>query len=125
MSGTTVAPTLKPPQRATTKDQRLGMSSAIRSPGVEPALDERPREAAGAALELLPGERAAVPESAALLGERRAVLSRSDAKFSATRATAGRSFRSIRCQTSAGTRWRGVYAASDGLAVASTPHFAE
>src|SRR2546422_7063871 len=30
----------------------------------------------------------------------------------------------IRCQTSAGARWRGVYAASEGLAVASTPHFA-
>ena len=87
--------------------------------GAETAQRERGGARLGAPVELARGEGALVPDQRGRVGRAaRARLQEGD------EAQGRKSFRSSRCQTAGGTRWRGVYAASEGLAVASTPHFA-
>ncbi len=93
--------------------------------GLHAAGRECLRERAHPQIQLAECQGTAVPDERGLLGSAaRAGFEAPGEVLRHGRVQAKKSLRSIRCQTSDGTRCRGVYEASDGLAVASTPHFA-
>ena len=111
-------------------EQRDGEGPAIRDRDGDPVAGlhalcrERARQGLGTTVELGERERALGPdERGPVRGAAGARLEEPD-EVPSHRRYARKSLRLIRCQTSGGTRWRGVKAASEGLAVASTPHFA-